>query len=141
MEVFNAVRDARDAAVTLAKESWRGRTTIHGYQLDDAARNVLVGRGLEGAVRHRTGHSLSPGPMVHGLGMNLDNLETRDTRAMLPGIGFTVEPGAYLPEEVVSGSLGEIRGFGVRNEINLYVDPEQGPMVTSGSQVEPVWLG
>jgi Xaa-Pro aminopeptidase len=140
-EVFDAVRDARDAAVTLAKESWRAGTTIHGYQLDDAARNVLVSRGLENAVRHRTGHSLSPGPMVHGLGMNLDNLETRDTRAMLPGIGFTVEPGAYVPEETVRGPLGEIKGFGVRNEINIYVDPERGPVVTSESQNEPVWLG
>jgi Xaa-Pro aminopeptidase len=141
LEVFNAVRDARDAAVNLASDSWRAGVTVHGYQLDDAARNVLVSRGLDEAVRHRTGHSLSPGPMVHGLGMNLDNLETRDTRAMLPGIGFTVEPGAYLPDEVVRGPLGEIKGFGVRNEINLYVDPERGPIVTSQSQVEPVWLG
>ncbi len=139
-EVFDAVRDARDAAVALAKESWRAGKPVHGHQLDDAARAVLVARGLENAIKHRTGHSLSPGPMVHGLGMNLDNLETRDTRAMLPGIGFTVEPGAYLPGETVRGRLGTITGFGVRNEINVFVDPERGPVVTSGAQVEPIWL-
>lgn len=140
-EVFDAVRDARDAAATLARESFRAGAEVQGHRLDDAARAVLVARGLEGAVRHRTGHSLSPGPMVHGLGMNLDNLETRDTRAMLPGIGFTIEPGAYLPDEAVRGPLGTIHGFGVRNEINVYVDPVRGPVVTSGSQTEPVWLG
>lgn len=141
LDVFNAVRDARDAAVKLAQESWRIQRPVQGWQLDDAARNVLAARGLEHAVKHRTGHSLSPGPMVHGLGMNLDNLETRDTRQMLPGIGFTVEPGAYLPDEVVAGPLGEIRGFGVRNEINVYVDPQRGPILTSQSQNEPIWLG
>jgi Xaa-Pro aminopeptidase len=130
-EVFKAVRDARDAALALAQDSWKRRTPVQGWQLDDAARDVLVSRGLEAAVLHRTGHSLSPGAAVHGLGMNLDNLETRDTRLMLPGIGFTIEPGAYLPGE----------GFGVRNEINVYVDPEEGPVVTSGRQDEVVWVG
>lgn len=137
LEVFNAVRDARDAALALARQSWSTRTVVQGWQLDDAARDVLVSRALEGAVRHRTGHSLSPGPMVHGVGMNLDNLETRDTRRMLPGIGFTIEPGAYLPNE----TIGTVRGFGVRNEINVFVHPERGPGVTSGEQVEPVWVG
>ncbi len=141
LDVFNAVRDARDAAVKLAQDCWQIQRPVQGWQLDDAARNVLVARGLENAVKHRTGHSLSPGPMVHGLGMNLDNLETRDTRQMLPGIGFTVEPGAYLPDEVVAGPLGEIRGFGVRNEINIYVDPQRGPILTSQAQNEPIWLG
>lgn len=141
IEVFNAVREARDAAVECAHRGWKGGQAVQGWQLDDAARNVLIARGLGSAIRHRTGHSLSPGPMVHGLGMNLDNLETRDTRQMLPGIGFTVEPGAYLPEEIVQGPLGERRGFGVRNEINVYVDPSRGPLITSRSQDEPMWLG
>lgn len=137
VDVFNAVRDARDAALKLAVDSHAGKKPVQGWQLDDAARQVLIDRGLESAVRHRTGHSLSPGPMVHGAGMNLDNLETRDTRMMLPSTGFTIEPGAYLPRE----TAGSVKGFGVRNEINVFVDPVTGPMVTSGRQVEPVWLG
>ncbi|MBY0308095.1 MAG: hypothetical protein K2Q09_05075, partial [Phycisphaerales bacterium] len=63
------------------------------------------------------------------IGMNLDNLETRDTRRMMPGTGFTVEPGIYTP------------GFGVRNEINVFVDPEAGPVVTSCVQDEPWCTG
>ena len=60
--------------------------------------------------------------------MNLDNLETHDTREMLPGIGYTIEPGVYLPE------------FGVRLEINVFVDPQQGPTITSVVQDEVVLI-
>jgi Xaa-Pro aminopeptidase len=126
--VFGAVKRARDAAVRRAREAWGAKERVQGWELDEAARRELIGAGLERFIRHRTGHSLSPGPMVHGLGMNLDNLETHDTREMLPGIGFTVEPGAYLPE------------FGVRLEINLFVDPREGPVITSCVQEEVVLL-
>lgn len=122
--VFDIVTAARDAALACAEQAWRNQTPIRGWQLDDAAREVIIRAGFEDAIRHRTGHSLSPGPLVHGVGMNLDNLETHDTRDMLPGIGFTIEPGVYLP------------GFGVRSEINVYVDPVNGPRVTSGIQKE-----
>ena len=63
---------------------------------------------------------------MHGLGVNIDNLETHDTRQVLPGIGYTVEPGVYLPE------------FGVRLEINVFVDPNEGPTITSCVQDEIV---
>jgi len=66
--------------------------------------------------------------MVHGLGVNLDDLETHDTREILPGTGFTIEPGIYLAD------------FGVRLEINVYIDPEDGPIVTTPIQDEVVLL-
>ncbi len=131
LEVFEAVRGARDAALKLAQESFKAGRAVQGWQLDDAAMAVVRGAGFEKGIKHRTGHSLSSGLLVHGTGMNLDNLETHDTRQMLPGIGFTIEPGIYLPEE----------NFGVRNEINVYVDPVKGPVVTSCSQDEVVLVG
>lgn len=127
--VYNLVTAARDASVRLAQESWKKGVPVQGWQLDDAARDVLTraaGGEYTQFIRHRTGHSLSPGPRVHGVGMNLDNFETHDTRSMTPGIGFTVEPGLYLPD------------FGVRSEINVYVDPGIGPIVTGESQVDIV---
>src|SRR4051812_29810806 len=127
-EVFAAVKRARDASVRRAQAAWKAKERVQGWELDEAAAAEIRGAGLGPFIRHRTGHSLSPGPMVHGLGMNLDNLETRDTREMLAGIGFTVEPGAYLPE------------FGVRLEINLWVDARQGPVETSCVQDEVVSL-
>jgi len=127
-EVFKVVRAARDSSLERAVQAWKKRERIQGWQLDDAARGVIIDAGYEKYIRHRTGHSLSPGPMVHGIGMNLDNLETHDTREMLPGLGFTIEPGIYLPE------------FGVRLEINVYVDPKSGPTVTSVLQDEIVLI-
>ncbi len=124
--VYHAVAAARDASVKLAQESWKRGAPVQGWQLDDAARDVLIKAGFSEFIRHRTGHSLSPGPRVHGVGMNLDNFETHDTRTMTPGIGFTVEPGLYLPD------------FGVRSEINVYVDPGIGPIVTGDAQSDIV---
>jgi Xaa-Pro dipeptidase len=125
-KVFDVVRAARDASVALAQNAWRNKQLLQGWQLDDAARNVIVQAGYSHGVKHRTGHSLSPGPKVHGLGFNLDNLETRDTRQVLPDLGFTIEPGIYLPN------------FGVRLEINMYVDALSGPIFTSCNQHEVV---
>jgi Xaa-Pro dipeptidase len=112
--VFEVVRAARDASVALARTAWQRNATLQGWQLDEAAREKIIAAGFAHAIKHRTGHSLSPGPKVHGLGFNLDNLETRDTRQVLSDLGFTIEPGVYLPE------------FGVRLEIN--------PQITSCNQ-------
>jgi len=122
--VFETVRQARDASLALAQREWAAGRAVQGWQLDDAARETIISAGFERGLRHRTGHSLSPGLLVHGSGMNLDNLETHDTRTMLAGTGFTIEPGIYLPGE----------HLGVRNEINVYVDESRGPIVTSGKQ-------
>ncbi len=127
--VFEAVRAGRDAAVRLAQEAFRAGRRLQGWQLDAAAREELIRAGYEPYIKHRTGHSLSPGPMVHGMGVNLDCIETRDTREVLPGLGWTVEPGLYLPE------------FGVRLEINMFFDPREGPIITSGNQTELIAIG
>ena len=129
-EVYEAVRAARDAALEKAQRSWREKTPVQGWEVDEAAREQIVKAGYEKFIRHRTGHSLSPGPKVHGIGVNIDNTETHDTREILPGVGFTIEPGIYLPP---SGG-----GFGVRLEINVHVDPAKGPVVTSCLQGDVV---
>lgn len=132
--VWNAVKGARDAALKRVTDAWKTKTPVHGWQLDDAARDVIAAAGLTQAIRHRTGHSLSPGPKVHGLGANLDNFETHDTRLILPGTGFTIEPALYVPGGV------DGKGFGCRSEINVYVYPIDGPVLTSPIQDEPLRL-
>ncbi len=129
---YAAVKAARDAAVALARARHAAQKPVEGWELDDAARAQIVRAGYEPFIRHRTGHSLSPGPMVHGVGVNIDNLETHDRRRILPGIGFTIEPGVYIP----SGPDGP--GFGIRLEINVFVDPATGPRVTSCIQDQVV---
>lgn len=128
-KVYAAVKAARDAAVGFVRDAWNdNRRLVQGWQVDDAAREQIVRAGFAHGIKHRTGHSLSGGPRVHGVGVNIDNLETRDTRTVLPGIGFTVEPGVYLPE------------FGVRLEIDVYMHPANGPTVTSCIQDDIVRL-
>jgi len=125
--VFDVVRAARDTALRRVTEAFAGGTPVRGFELDRAARAEVEAAGLGHAVRHRTGHSLSPGPKIHGYGANLDDLETHDTRLILPRTGFTIEPALYLDGR-----------FGCRLEINVYVDPASGPTVTSPIQTEVV---
>jgi Xaa-Pro dipeptidase len=126
--VFDIVRGARDLIVHRLHEAWRAGDPLQGCQLDRLARDHITEAGFGDRFLHRTGHSLSPGPAVHGLGANLDDVESRDTRTLLPGTGFTIEPGIYLP------------GFGVRLEIDVFVDPADGPTVTTPAQEEIVRL-
>jgi Xaa-Pro aminopeptidase len=118
--VWDVVRDARDAAVARLAERWRaaaaGGAAVTGADLDDAARGVITAAGYGEWFVHRTGHSIDRD--LHGSGPHLDNFETADTRELLPGIGFSVEPGVYLPGR-----------FGVRSEINVHLG-DAGPEVT-----------
>lgn len=115
-EIWEAVRDARDAAVAFLHERFDAGEDVRGFEVDDVARAVIDERGYGQYFVHRTGHSIDK--VLHGSGPNLDNLETRDDRTIIPGVGFSVEPGIYL--------LGDI---GVRSEINVYWS-DQGPLVT-----------
>ncbi len=115
-EVFDVVRRARDAAVRFADEGLRAGRDVFGYQVDRAARDVIEAAGYGEFFFHRTGHNI--GHEVHGNGVNMDDLETRDRRKLLPGILFSVEPGIYLPE------------FGIRSEIDVLAT-ENGAEVTT----------
>ncbi len=114
--VWEAVRDARDAGVALLRERWDAGRTVQGYEVDDAVRGVISRRGFGEAFFHRTGHSIDRD--THGSGPNIDNLETHEVRTLIPGIGFSIEPGIYLAGDV-----------GIRSEIDVYIDAS-GPEVT-----------
>ncbi len=120
---FTAVRDARDAAVTLIETAAAAGREVRGWEADQAARGVLYAAGFGDAILHRTGHSL--GEEVHGNGAHLDDYETRDERRLLPGTGFTIEPGLYFET------------FGVRTEINIAWG-RGGPEVTGPRQMAVV---
>jgi Xaa-Pro aminopeptidase len=115
-EIWRAARDAREAAVDLVRTRTSAGETVFGYEVDDAAREVIRERGYGDAFIHRTGHSIDRS--LHGSGPNIDNLETRDTRRLIPGIGFSIEPGIYLSGDV-----------GFRTEIDVYMGAD-GPEVT-----------
>jgi Xaa-Pro dipeptidase len=122
--VFDSVRRARDVAIQLLQSAWKEGRVLEGWEVDQAARQSIAADGYGEYFTHRLGHSL--GETGHGSGVNLDGYETHDTRQIIPGVGFSVEPGIYLPE------------FGARVEVNVYVDPQRGPIVTTSSQEEIV---
>ncbi|MEK6612373.1 MAG: M24 family metallopeptidase [Gemmatimonadota bacterium] len=110
VEVWNAVRDARDAAIALLHERLASGAPVRGGEADDAARAVITARGFGPYFTHRTGHSIDASGL-HGSGAHLDNLETREERVLLPGVGFSIEPGIYIAGEI-----------GMRSEVNAYLD-------------------
>jgi Xaa-Pro aminopeptidase len=114
--LFDVVRDARDRVVAVLADRWREGWSVSGADLDDAARDVIQTAGFGDYFVHRTGHSIDR--ELHGSGPHLDNYETHDDRRLLAGIGFSVEPGIYLPGR-----------YGLRSEINVYLG-DGGPEVT-----------
>jgi len=116
-ELFAVIRDARDAAVEFLQTTWRAGKPIQGREVDDVTRGVIAKAGHGKYFIHRTGHSIDTS--THGMGPNIDNLETSDTRTIIPGCGFSIEPGLYMPGEI-----------GMRTEINVFVT-ENGPEVTT----------
>jgi Xaa-Pro aminopeptidase len=114
--VFEVVRDARDAAVQAVQRAYSADEPIEGWQADDAARAVIRNAGYGEYFTHRTGHNIAA--ELHGTGAHLDNLETHDTRLILPFTCFSVEPGVYLPE------------FGIRSEVNMLT--ERGRAAVTG---------
>ncbi len=105
--VFETVVAARDAALAVVEQAVAAGRPLHGWEVDRAARDLITVAGHSDRFIHRTGHSL--GEEVHGNGVHMDDYETHDDRRLLPGTGFTIEPGIYLP------------AFGVRSEINVVV--------------------
>ena len=114
--VWQTVRAARDAAVSVVMQAAADGRPIAGFEGDQAARRVITEAGYGEYFVHRTGHSIDRD--LHGSGPHLDDYETHDERLLMPGVGFSVEPGIYLPGR-----------FGVRSEINMYWGAE-GPVVT-----------
>jgi Xaa-Pro aminopeptidase len=122
---FGAIAEARDAAIRLVEDAARAGRELRGWEVDRAARTVLEAKGYSQSILHRTGHSL--GENVHGNGVHMDDYETHDDRRLLPGTGFTVEPGLYFER------------FGVRTEVNVFRG-EHEATVTGPRQQEVVTL-
>ncbi len=114
--IWEAVRGAREAGIDFLRSCHDDGRAARGYEVDDVCRGFIVDRDFGEFFVHRTGHSMDI--ELHGSGPNLDNLETRDDRLLVRGVGFSVEPGIYIPGDV-----------GVRSEINVHWGAG-GPEVT-----------
>jgi Xaa-Pro aminopeptidase len=119
--VFRLVASARDAAIARVRSAFAAGQPLRGWEVDAAARQVIEDGGHGSAFVHRTGHSI--GQETHGNGANMDDLETHEERLVLPRTCFSIEPGIYFPE-----------GFGIRSEVNVFIDSDGQVHVTGGLQ-------
>jgi Xaa-Pro dipeptidase len=117
-KVFNIVAAARDAGIAAVQQAFAAGRPITGAEVDDATRAVIEKAGYGDQFTHRTGHNI--GQEVHGNGAHIDGLETRDDRRLMPRTCFSIEPGIYLAD------------FGVRSEVNVYIDGKGKVYVTGG---------
>lgn len=122
VKIWNIVFDAQQSAFNFVKTSFQNHKTITGAQVDDVSRGVIRKAGFADQFLHRTGHSI--GEEGHGNGANIDNLETRDSRILIPGTAFSIEPGIYLAGD-----------FGIRSEIDVYVSANDA-IITAPHQTE-----
>jgi Xaa-Pro aminopeptidase len=123
VEIFDAVRAGRDAALAFIRDRFARAVPCFGWEVDDACRHVIERAGWGDYFVHRTGHSI--GQEVHGNGVNIDNLETKDERELVPGICFSIEPGIYLEGEMA-----------VRTEIDVFITLDKEVVVAGEMQKE-----
>lgn len=126
VQVFSVVAEARDRAVEFINNEFDEGRPVTGAQVDDAVRRVISEAGYGEFFIHRTGHSI--GTDVHGVGPNIDNLETQDGRRLQEHVCFSVEPGIYLPE------------FGIRSEIDVLIENGRAVVTTVPVQTSVVAL-
>ena len=125
-EMWEVLKAARDGVVDSLQARFARGEVLRGFEGDDVARGIITEAGYGEWFIHRTGHSIDRD--LHGRGPNLDNLETRDDRVLVPGVGFSVEPGIYIPDDV-----------GMRTEINMHMGPD-GPEVTVDEPQQDIFL-
>lgn len=124
-KIFEVVKGGRDAGVSAVKKAFESGKEIRGFEVDDATRGFIAAKGYGEYFIHRTGHSI--GEVIHGNGANIDNLETRDERRIIPNTSFSIEPGVYFPGK-----------FGVRTEIDVFISPKKEVVITGLPMQEEV---
>ncbi len=121
-EIFQIVAAARDAGIAIVQSAFDEGRPLQGWEVDQATRDVIDQANYGDDFIHRTGHNI--GKETHGNGAHMDNLETKEERLVMQRTCFSIEPGIYLTE------------FGVRSEINVYIDENSKVHVTGGLQTE-----
>lgn len=121
-KIFDIVAASRDAGIKCVKDAFAAGRALQGWEVDKASRDVIEEAGYGEYFIHRTGHNI--GRETHGNGANMDNLETKEERLVMANTCFSIEPGIYLEP------------FGIRSEINVFIDSESTVHVTGGVQTE-----
>jgi Xaa-Pro dipeptidase len=119
IDVSQIIFEARDKAINFIRSNLKRRKVPTGAQIDKVARGFIKKKGYGKYFLHRTGHSLGF-EHVHGKekSIHFDN-----NNPILKNVGYTNEPGIYLKNK-----------FGVRSEIDFYIDDNYKIIITSEVQ-------
>jgi len=98
---------------------------VQGFEVDRISRDYIDSKGYGQYFIHRTGHNIAVDVSPHGPGANIDDYESHDTRELIDGVCFSLEPGIYAPD------------FGMRSETNVYIK-DRKPIYVAGHQEEIV---
>jgi Xaa-Pro aminopeptidase len=126
-KIFSIVKEARDTAFQLINHRFLQNEPVKAFEVDEVCRDIITSYGYGNYFIHRSGHSISTS--LHGKGPNLDSLETLDDRPLVPGLGFSIEPGIYLPGK-----------FGIRLEYNVFIHETNQPEITGNEQDQIICL-
>ena len=116
---FDTVCEARDAALAFIKRELVRKKIPTGKAIDETVHAILVKNGYANNILHRTGHSIgltSP----HGI---FRNINKTGTSQLIPGLGYTIEPGLYFKNK-----------FGIRSEIDFFISTSKKLIVTTPIQ-------
>lgn len=106
-KIFDKVIGARNAVIRFIEKNFNDKILLKTKDVDKTARNYFKKFNLEKYFLHGTGHSL--GFCVdHGKYFRFGKKTESKLKPMIP---FTIEPGLYFKDN-----------FGVRSEINCYID-------------------
>ncbi len=119
---FEILKKAIEADFEFLKNELPKRA-VAGYEVDQISRDYIKEAGFAEYFVHRTGHNIAVDVSPHGPGVNIDNYESHDTREIIDGVTFSLEPGIYAPD------------FGMRSETNVYIKDRQ-PIYVAGHQEE-----
>ena len=119
---FEILKKAIEADFEFLKNELPKRA-VAGYEVDKISRDYIKDAGFAEFFVHRTGHNIAVDVSPHGPGVNIDNYESHDTREIIDGVTFSLEPGIYAPD------------FGMRSETNVYIKNRQ-PIYVAGHQEE-----
>ncbi len=126
LKVFNIVINARDKAVKYLKENLKKCKMPTGFEVDKVARDYIKKLCFGDNFFHGLGHPLGfTNP--HGAGVRLSQ---KFKKPLLKMIGHTIEPGIYLRNK-----------FGIRSEIDFYIDEKNMVVITTKVQKEIYFIG
>tara|TARA_Y100000034_G_scaffold96937_1_gene118221 strand:+ start:435 stop:1160 length:726 start_codon:yes stop_codon:yes gene_type:complete len=120
-DAFDLVKKSRNRGLSFLSE----REVPSGKEVSDEGHGIIIEKGYKKNLLHSFGHCLGT-KSCHGNG---GHLKAKNKNELKKNLGYTIEPGVYF------------RGkFGVRSEIDFYINSKGNVVVTTPIQKKIILL-